>query len=69
MFKGENETCNRCLDGNKRWAEMNREREKKKRDEGKDEKKEYNKEYAMREVDCLTCGCRVRENASGKYIY
>ena len=45
MFKGENETCNRCLDRNKRWAEKNHESEKKKRDERKDEKKEYNKEY------------------------
>ena len=27
----------------------------------KEEKKEYNKEYAMREIDCLTCGCRVRK--------
>ena len=61
MFKEGNETCNRCLDRNKRWAEKNREREKKKRDEQKEEKKECNQEYAMRETDCLTCGCRVRK--------
>ena len=36
----QNETCNRCLDRNKRWTEKNREREKKKRDEQKEEKKE-----------------------------
>ena len=60
MFKGENETCNRCLDRNKRWAEKNHESEKKTRDERKEEK-EYNKESAMREIDCLVCGCRVRK--------
>ena len=54
-----NETCNSYFDRNKRWAEKNRERDKKKHDEQKEEKKEYNKEYAMRETDCLTCGCRV----------
>ena len=59
MFKEGNETCNRCLDRNTRWAEKNREREKKKRDEEKE--KQYNKEYAMREIVCLTCGCRVRK--------
>ena len=62
MFEGENETCNRCLDQNKGWAEKNHDSQKKKRDEREDEKKEYNKEYAMREIsiiDCLTCGCRV----------
>ena len=36
IFSEGNETCNRCLDRNKRWAEKNREREKKKR-EKKDE--------------------------------
>lgn len=56
MSKGENQACNTCLDRNKRWAEQNREREKKNRNERKDQKKECNKEYAMREVDCLTCG-------------
>ena len=55
-LKGGNETCNRCLGGNKTWAE-NHKKEKKKGDGRKDEKKEYNKEYAIREVVCLTCGC------------
>ena len=68
MFKEGNETCNRCLDRNKRWAEKNREREKKKRVERKDEKKEYNKAYGMSQVDCLTCGCRVGKCKWGRHI-
>ena len=68
MFKGENETCNSCLDRNKRWAEKNRERQKKKRDEQIEETKEYNKEHAMREIVCLTCGCRVRKCKWGRHI-
>ena len=68
MFKEGNETCNRCLDQNRRWAEKNRKREKKKRDGRKDEKKEYNKEYGMRQVVCLTCGCWVRKCKWGRHI-
>ena len=65
LYRGENETCNLCLDSRKRWAQKNPEKVKemnrKYRGENPDEIREKKKAYNQIEIWCGICECNVRK--------
>ena len=68
MLRGDNVTCNRCnacLAHGKKWAGNNpekvRELSQKYGEEHKEKKKTYNQEYNRGEVECESCGCKVKK--------
>ena len=66
LYRGENETCNLCLDSRKRWAEKNPEKVKEMNqiywDRMKEKKKKHNKENSSVNVECKICGCWVKKS-------
>ena len=73
LYRGENVTCNKCLDKRKSWAEKNPEKVKEmnknyREGEMKDEIKEKKKVYNQTEIDCEVCGCKVRKNKWYRHV-
>ena len=68
ISSGENATCNECLAHRKKWAGNNPKKDWKSRgvvteygEQHKEEKNTYNQEYNQREVECESCGCKVKK--------
>ena len=65
LYRGENATCNVCLEYRESWAKKNEEKVREMNrnywDKHKEEKREYNKEYSQREIECEVCECKVRK--------